>query len=368
MALSEEERSLHFGTTTRSWCAQDTVEDCFYLDGGERKPIASAGRGNPAGEGDTFASLCSEDTGSSTPVSPVGSHAQELPGPMSPKSVLSTRSHLTSWCETSETCILLDWDDSLFPTTYVWGDPRLRWDQLAPCYEVGKEDIPAHPDCPEGRTMLDMLEQHSSTVAGFLRVAVTFGHVAIVTLAEVGWIETSIRHFLPSLQGLLEELGIKVVCARARMSSRFMRSVDEEGFDMGKLLKTRAMSTVIKEFYTEAVGSAVAGKFDPDQSDLVHRKRSRDKSWKNVLSIGDSPVERLALQDVIFQKKQTDSAGVYKVCRCKTVKIMSEPTLDKLTAELQVLTVWLGRLVVFDGDFDLDLGDLDEDAGAILDQ
>jgi len=255
-------------------------------------------------------------------------------------SLLTSRSHLDVWHEASETLLILDWDDTLFPTTYVWTDPRLRWDEPAPCFNEAP-DLPAHADKPEGPTMHDLLGQHASTVAAFLRLAVTLGKVVIVTLAEEGWVDLSIKHFLPSLDGLLLDLGIEVAYCRSTVTPRLSRRANEDGYSLGKLLKTQVIARVVKEFYS-------AGGDD-----------KKEKSWKNVLSIGDSSIERLALQDVIFQRKQKDSKGDYKVCRCKVIKIISEPNLEMLIAQVQVLAMWLQKLAWHDGDVDLDFSELE---------
>lgn len=258
----------------------------------------------------------------------------------------TSKSHVEAWQEVSETLIIFDWDDTLFPTTYVWNDPRLRWDRPAPCFggALGAATVPAELDWPEGPSMRELLEQHASTASALLRLAKTLGHVVIVTLAEEGWVEMSIRHFQPSLTGLLEDLGIEVICARSSVPPRLLRMATQEGQDLGKVLKTRAMEKVVKRFYGRGRG----------------HNGEKPRSWKNVISIGDSPGERLAVQDVIWRKKQTDSRGVEKRCRCKAVKIASEPHLAQLTAELQVLTMWLRALVVHDDDVDLDFSELDE--------
>lgn len=275
---------------------------------------------------------------------------------LSPTCTIQTScSHIDSWHKAEETLLILDWDDTLFPTTYVWNDPRLHWTKLAPCFgerDSGGADgasLPADPEKPEGPTMRERLEQHAATVIALLRLAVSLARVAIVTLAEDGWVEKSIRHFLPSMEGVLEELGIEVVYARSAIPQRFIRMVQqEECHDLGKLLKTRAFLMVVKSFYR--------------RHGDTRGKPNKERSWKNVISIGDSASERLALQDVIFQRKQKDKNGADKICRCKSVRLLMEPDLEKLIAELQVLSTWLRKLVLYDGDVDLDFSQMEEDS------
>merc|ERR550532_1561597 len=54
---------------------------------------------------------------------------------MSPTDKTSV-SHLEQWHEAHETLIILDWDDTIFPTSFVWQDDRLHWSVPAPCLDV----------------------------------------------------------------------------------------------------------------------------------------------------------------------------------------------------------------------------------------
>mmetsp|Transcript_110275 Transcript_110275/g.235517 ORF Transcript_110275/g.235517 Transcript_110275/m.235517 type:complete len:441 (-) Transcript_110275:174-1496(-) len=258
----------------------------------------------------------------------------------------TSKSHLDSWSEASETIIIFDWDDTLFPTTYVWNDPRLRWDQVAPCLGPDADlSLPAHPDRPEGPSMRDALEQHTNTVSAVLRLATSVSRVAIVTLAQAGWVETSIRNFLPGLESLIKELRIEVIYCRSSVPTRYMRLAREDGQDMCKVLKGRAMARLLKRYYSAPV------------------RGRQGRSWKNVISIGDSPGERLALQDIIFHKRQPDSRGAEKRCRCKVLKMLSEPSLERLTAQMQVVLSWLVQVVHHDSDIDVDFEALLEEGG-----
>mmetsp|Transcript_109815 Transcript_109815/g.218096 ORF Transcript_109815/g.218096 Transcript_109815/m.218096 type:complete len:358 (-) Transcript_109815:475-1548(-) len=258
-------------------------------------------------------------------------------------------SHLEQWHEAHETLIFFDWDDTLFPTSFVWNDDRLHWSVPAPCLDLdgAVSAMPLFPDRPDGPSMRDMLEQHAKTTAALLKLARTVGHVVIVTLANEGWVETSIHNFLPALDGLLEELGIEVIHARNSIPARVLRGFrEDEGHDCHKALKARAMERVIRRFYSKSHGQT----------------KRQGRSWKNVLSIGDSMAERLALQDVVFRRRQVDKRGMYKACRCKCVKLLDEPCLGLLTAELQVLLSWMRALALHDGDIDVDFADIDEES------
>jgi hypothetical protein len=193
----------------------------------------------------------------------------------------------------------------------------------------------------EELSLLQILDEHQNAVLALLRLAVSLGQVVIVTLAQVGWVETSVKNFMPKLAGFLEENDIEVVYARQSIPSRYLRRAREEENELQKVLKTRAMSQTIKKFYSR-------GSSDP-----------AGRSWKNVISVGDSAAERLALQDVIMRRVQRDSRGAPKECRCKVVKLLLEPSCERLTAEVQVLINWLLTIVCQDDDLDIDFSDME---------
>lgn len=191
--------------------------------------------------------------------------------------------------------------------------------------------------------MADALRRHVEVTATILRNAAACGRVVIVTLAKSGWVELSIRNFLPGLGEILEELGIQVIYARYSLPHWKIRCAAFDDLDVLQLMKEVAMRRAVRSFYSKR----------PNQS------------WKNVLSIGDSLTERDAMNEVIFCRFQPDQHGHEKPCRCKTIKLLEDPDLLQLTAELEVLTTWIHSLVAYDGDIDLDFSP-SEDAMAML--
>lgn len=274
---------------------------------------------------------------------PVSQHREVVETP------LTSKSHIDVWDTSSETLIIFDWDDTLCPTTHIWDDPRLKWNEVAPCFgQLEPSTQTQHLGlCGLSRCsdLLELHEKHQSAVIALLRLAASLGQVVIVTLAEVGWVTTSCRNFMPKVLGVLEELSIEVVYARHSLPSHQIKRAREDGNDLTKVLKTRAMSQIIKKFY----GTGSSG-----------------RSWKNIVSIGDSAAERLALQDVVFRRVQRDSRGEPKECRCKVVKLLPEPSVERLTAEAEVLLNWLLAIVYQDDDLDIDFAEMDEDLDSPL--
>lgn len=222
-------------------------------------------------------------------------------------SVDSSRSHIELWADEKETLFMFDWDDTLWATSYLalTSDEKLKQEPMK------------------------NLERYMHSVETTLRLAATMGKVVIVTMSSNGWVYDCIRpDKVERLRQLIRELGIDVVEAPTLATARELRQSAGNDRDASHYLKTRAMQTVIKAFYEK-------------------------KSWKNIISIGDSEAERLALQDVVFRRLQKDRDGGSKNCRCKTVRLASKPTLEDLTNELNAIAQWLPTLANHDGDLDL---------------
>jgi hypothetical protein len=147
---------------------------------------------------------------------------------------------------------------------------------------------------------------------------------------------------MPGLGKYLAELGVHIELARP--ASECLASKGDCR-DASQFLKTKAMQKVVNECYRSPALSS------PDGA-------PKKRSWKNIVSIGDSSAEQLALQDVVFRHHQRDRKGMWKECRCKTLKLVCDPDLEQLTEELHVITHWLPTLLHHDGDLDLDFEDI----------
>jgi hypothetical protein len=219
--------------------------------------------------------------------------------------VISSQPQQSSWAEPGETLLLVDWDDTLFPTTSM---------DMAHLWRISED--------PE------QLNELYDTVADFLRTAATVSHVAILSMAIPSWIETCIRNNMPGLHGLLDELGIDTVLAREDATRNTKLQAHGDCRDPSQFLKTKAMKRTINKFY-------------------------KKRSWKNVISIGDSQAERLALQDVVIQHRQRDSTGRCEDCLCKTLTLISSPCLAELIQELKAVSNQLATLVHCPNDLDI---------------
>lgn len=226
------------------------------------------------------------------------------------------------WDAPGETLILLDWDDTLCPTTACESE-RVANDEPAKAVHVAAVDT-------------------------FLRTASELGRVVVVTMAQKQWVNDCIEKFLPGVGDLLRELKIDIVSARESITQRIKRCAFSDDRNPSQYLKTRAMEHVIKKFYKSSGLFTVPG-------------RSCKRSWKNIISIGDSAAERLALQDIVFQHVQRGRQGEWKECRCKTILLLEEPEMEQLTKQVTMLPKLLQPLVRYDGDIHVDIKQEDLD-------
>lgn len=171
-------------------------------------------------------------------------------------------------------------------------------------------DYPAGEGLPQ-KALLDQIAAHS---AELLKSAEKYGKVVIVTNAETGWIELSCKRWLPSLEQVVSK--IDTFSARSTWEPSGLKSPFQ--------WKAKEFEAVIDRFYLA-------------------------RSWKNVISIGDSPHERQALQTAtlgsVCRKKLR--------CRTKTIKLKVRPMAEELIQELATLSENLESLVFHDDSLDI---------------
>jgi len=193
------------------------------------------------------------------------------------------------------TVIFVDWDDTLLCSSYLSGQ-GLRIDtDIEPSNEVARE-----------------LKDLEGSVIALLRLAKMYGDVHVVTNAETGWVQLSAKKFLPGVLPLLEE--VSVVSARSSYEIYFPESP----------LKWK--------FYA----------FRQKLIDLSKKAHSH----KNIISFGDSHVEREAVRAVTRGLPNT---------KTKSVKFAEKPSMEQLRRQLELVTNCFQYIHSHDGDLDLQL-------------
>lgn len=175
--------------------------------------------------------------------------------------------------------------------------------------------------------------------------------------------EHSVQKFFPTFQHLVDMHSLQVIyaqeCADPEEVAAFMKDqskTPEEGV----------------AFWTGVKRTAISRELD-----AFHKKF--DISWKNVMSLGDSNFERYGTLDAVqeylkremsggsvVQTGQTVEAvspkdGQTKRLRMKTVKMLDEPTVVELTAQLKLLRRWFPHMVDRDDGFDIEFEGTDDD-------
>jgi len=291
------------------------------------------------------------------------------------------------YAEQTQTAIIFDWDDTLFPTTYVKHDLGLNLKQRL-------KDQKLKPQ------MMSRVQTEMAKAAGaadqLLRLADKRGKVVIVTLAKSPWVTDSCRYFYPGIGELIEELNIQIVYAQEG---------EQIEYDKVNMMANEQFET----FWAETKGKAISKALSEIYSQY------EGQSWKNVISLGDSHFERYgtmaatmqyaasqglvneeevsptttpmaagarrgstssqASQLCVSKVKRHESAGPGRrmswegtvggqdiKVRTKTFKMLDEPTVEELLVQLSLLHRWLPPMVGLDDGFDVDLSSLDDEA------
>jgi len=195
-----------------------------------------------------------------------------------------------------ESLIIFDWDDTLFPTT---------WLQQHDYFEKGV----ALSDAKEAR-----LERLADRARVTLQMALQVAKVVIVTNAEQGWVQKSCKKFMPSLVSLVKT--IEIVSARSTYEN-----VTKDMTEWKRL----AFQEEVELFY------------GPDQ----------DGQQRNIVSLGDSMHEMRALKSVTEHVPN---------CLGKSIKFWDYPSIQQLIDQHDLLVTTLLDVVENNCHIDVEIG------------
>jgi hypothetical protein len=195
------------------------------------------------------------------------------------------------------TVVLFDYDDTLLASSFLSGKGYRLDTEMEKSTEVD--------------TGLRELEQ---SVIAVLTLALRFGHVHIVTNAETGWVQLSAQKFMPGLVPLLSK--VKIISARS----------------------------TYENLHPDAPVKWKYCAFQDTLSNVFGTLES--KNSKNVISFGDSHVEREAVRAV--------TRGVPNV-KTKSVKFAERPSMEQLRRQIELVTNCFNYIYQHDGDLDLQL-------------
>lgn len=188
-----------------------------------------------------------------------------------------------------ETCVILDWDDTIFPSSFV--------DRKKLIHCRGLDELPS--ELQRGFAELE------KAAAGLITAATKYGTVLIITNAQTGWVELCVSKFMPGLMAVLG-ISVRVVSARSNYERYFP-------------------------------GDPLCWKSAAFAHELTQLQNSQGHPLKNLLSFGDSMEERTAVQI---------AAGHLQGARAKSVKFLDAPSPRELHQQIEVVTdclEWIWR-------------------------
>ena len=208
------------------------------------------------------------------------------------------------WSSPSRTIILLDFDDTLWPTTWT-----ARASELKKVIGPTKQQI---------KNINTALEE-------FLSKALKLGRVVIITLSNDKWLDQHLDQYLGDVKCLFEK--VEVISGRRLIIPEKDSKLNDQLLSI--VLKRRAMRKALKSFYCRYTGQA----------------------WHNVISIGDAYFERDALVELASKHHSLSKVR----CRAKCVTLIQEPTPEELCQELHAFTACLRDLTIFNGSLEFTL-------------
>lgn len=245
-----------------------------------------------------------------------------------------------------ESTIIFDWDDTLLPISFIQDAVRICPQKVSVGPGRPRPGRPSrHPRLQQDFPCYEALVRHGELVRQLLTRARSAGQVAIVTLAERPWVFESAEMYLPGLNlpGLLQDLQIPIYYALEHhgrdAAAVAAGAAGALSGDEGVVCKRNAMAEFLSR---PAEGGGCTGR-------------------QNVLSVGDSFSERDATRALLCSR-----AGLLPQAQfCKTLKLMSEPSLKALSDQLRHLAAHLELFVSHKGDLDLLIDSPEEIAAAV---
>lgn len=263
------------------------------------------------------------------------------------ESIVSTGSQ-AEYFNPDQTIILFDWDDTLCPSHWI------------------RENRPAlsfFKACPTDEKYQKPLRELQVHVLATLQLAMKLGKVVIVTNAMDPWVETSCRNFLPQLLDIV--LTLPVLYARsiyeANNSDRGpggKGSSQASGQALPGMFSSNGQNKLAS--YNDQLSQQSPEMAPQRWKELAFEQeitgfysRYAQQSWKNIISIGDSIFERDAVRRVIQRRPMS------KKCHTKTTKLLDEPDINELVAQVKIIHDALGLMVQYDGNLDIEIDEED---------
>uniref|UniRef100_A0A7S1FMK9 Uncharacterized protein n=1 Tax=Corethron hystrix TaxID=216773 RepID=A0A7S1FMK9_9STRA len=217
--------------------------------------------------------------------------------------------------------IVFDWDDTIFPTSFVIKSKI-----------ADTEDLPPHL---QSQSVLKELCEYAEKA---LIEAAKHGEVIIITSAGEGWVEYSAAKFLPKLIPVLD--GIKVVSARSRY---------DNFYSLPLCWKARTFADEVNEIFNN---NSKGSSFDDDSTSSTSSCSTlstvlSERHQREIISFGDSMDERTAVK-VVASQLNTSS---------KSIKFIQQPSPIQIIGQLSIITSQLAHICDDEEDIDVEISE-----------
>jgi hypothetical protein len=199
-----------------------------------------------------------------------------------------------------ENLIILDWDDTILPTTWL---------------EINN----VRPKSIVKSFYTKEMALYENYCYDFLNEVRKNGNIIIITNADEKWVESTCKEYLPKILPIIST--IKIISAY---------SIYNKIVNCPFKLKEMAFKNEIELYIKE-------------NPNIV----------KNILSIGDAEYERIAVRSINKNKKLE---GTSEICFIKSIKLSENPNLELIREQLDVITKNITSIISKKETLDLVLG------------
>eukprot|EP00183_Erythrolobus_madagascarensis_P007109 CAMPEP_0185846480 /NCGR_PEP_ID=MMETSP1354-20130828/2092_1 /TAXON_ID=708628 /ORGANISM="Erythrolobus madagascarensis, Strain CCMP3276" /LENGTH=446 /DNA_ID=CAMNT_0028546611 /DNA_START=49 /DNA_END=1389 /DNA_ORIENTATION=+ len=242
--------------------------------------------------------------------------------------------------EHNELLILLDFDDTLFPTSHMIRTGLVRslpgthgWDIVQACSVSPK-------------VRHELREAQVRAVQLIMNLQ-KLGTVVVVTNAALSWVQSALAHFAPILNQYFQLEQIRIISARSSSTPQLPKSVHSSSSQRSKggaILKSpraaaREQSTVDIAHTQALVEHILNGSDNHKRSDqlkltgkaAVFRQEltSAGERYSRVVVVGDTEADLTAARAAFCP---------FRAVQCTLVKLAERPSTAQLTAELKYLS------------------------------
>lgn len=220
--------------------------------------------------------------------------------------------------------ILLDYDDTLLPTTALQSAGAM-----------------ADLDAPLPAPLVDALLVLEHAALALLTAAAARGTLVIITNAGDGWVELSSRRFLPAVRAFIDAHRVRIVSARALYSALFADPLQwktrafRDEMDAAGLGLARAHQHKVGEKRPRGAGD--------DAPEGQEEKEAARRRRRSVVVVGDSVGDQYA--------GHVAAAG--RPALLKVVKFVEAPSAAQLAEQVWVVVEHLAGMVGYDDHFDV---------------